>query len=485
MNKTKLLIPLIIILLIGSSLRFYKLDFQSLWVDELATLRRAEVESVQNIIHMATTIDIHPPGIYIIYYYWLKILPNSEANFRLLSAISGSLAILAIFILAMRLYSRKEGLISALIVAVSWFPIYYSQEARPYSLLFLFSIINSIFYWQLVNKFYLNHSESWINSTLYILSASITMYIHYFGTYLIFLHGIFLLIIAVREKKYFYEWLIIYSLIFILFLPWLPSMIFQLKGGVGTGIYSAPNLGELLNYLIYINNNSKLIFGISILLVAVPSLTILINKKFKIPDVLKSINNETIFLLLWFVIPLFMIVLFSHIVKPVFSFKNMIISYAPMPILISRLVVKSNSKNRVKFLLVSLYVSLLVFHLIFKKQYYERPTKEQFREVAQYVNSKYDHEQNPDVFALSYAGEYFNYYFKKFNSEIRVDECVQLENRDSEIELALSKCKSKQLWFISAHQSPDKRILNILNNHYTLVHKKEFIGAHAAVYSRI
>ncbi len=483
MNKTKLLIPLIIILLLGSSLRFYKLDFQSLWLDELATLRRAEVESVQNIIHMATTIDIHPPGIYIIYYYWLKILPNSEANFRLLSAISGSLAILAIFILAMRLYSRKEGLISALIVAVSWFPIYYSQEARPYSLLFLFSIINSIFYWQLVNKFYLNHSESWINSTLYILSASITMYIHYFGTYLIFLHGIFLLIIAVREKKYFYEWLIIYSLIFILFLPWLPSMIFQLKGGVGTGIYSAPNFEELFNYMIYINNNYRIVIFITFLLTISLFLSIYKNKKFRVLEIFKSLKIETIFLLTWFMIPLLIIVLFSHLVKPVFSFKNMIIAYAPMPILLSRLIVKSNFNNVTKNLFIFLFISFLIYNLVFVQQYYSKPTKEQFREVVKYVISEYNQEQKPDIFALSYASEYFDYYFQKFNTNIKVNECVQIENENEEIEAALSRCYSNKLWLMSAHKLPNEKLLKIINMNYHLVHQKNFIGAQAALYT--
>src|SRR4030065_2414431 len=114
MNRTKFLMTLFLILLLGSLLRFYKLDLQSLWLDEIVTMRRANLESVQEILNMATTIDIHPPGFYIILHYWMKIFENSEVNLRLLSAISGSFAILSVFIMAMKLYSKREGLISAL-----------------------------------------------------------------------------------------------------------------------------------------------------------------------------------------------------------------------------------------------------------------------------------------------------------------------------------------------------------------------------------
>lgn len=484
MNKTKLIISLFLILLVGSFFRFYELDSQSLWVDELATLRRAQVESVQNIIHMATTIDIHPPGFYIIYFYWFKIFPDSETYFRLLSAISGSLAILAIFMLAMKLYSYKEGLISALLISVSWFPIYYSQEARPYSLLFLFSITSSIFYWQLVKKFLLNQPASWVNSIFYILSVLVVIYIHYFGTYLIFLQGLFLFFIAVRNKKYFFEWLIIYSVIFLLYLPWLPSMYLQLKGGVGTGIYSDPNLSELVYYFIYINNNNKLIFGFTILSVIFLSLNIFIAQKSRLVKILKSFKVETIFLIIWFIIPLTLIVLFTHFVKPVFSFKNMIIAYAPMPILLSRLIVKSKFNIQIKSSIILLFTALLLFNLIFKKEYYSKPTKEQFREVVQSVISEYDHEQKPDVFALTYAAEYFDYYFQKFKSDVRVNECVQLENDDKTIEAALSRCRANKLWFISGHQLPNKRLQNILDKKYILEKQRDFLSAKAVLYIR-
>jgi mannosyltransferase len=69
---------------------------------------------------------------------------------RLPSALAGWLCIPAIYLLGKRLYSGREGLMAALFVAVLWAPIYYSQEARPYSMLILLSILNSYFWWDVI-----------------------------------------------------------------------------------------------------------------------------------------------------------------------------------------------------------------------------------------------------------------------------------------------------------------------------------------------
>jgi len=208
------------------------------------------------------------------------------------------------------------------------------------------------------------------------------------------------------------------------------------------------------------------------------------NKKINVTEILKSLKKETIFLLIWFLVPLLIIVLFSHLVQNVFSFRNMIIAYAPMLILFSRLIVKSNFNNITKNLFVFLFISFLIFNLIFMKQYYSKPTKEQFREVAKYVISESNHDQGSDIFALTYHEEYFNYYFKNFGSKLRVNECVQLESENDEIEDALSRCYSNNLWLISGHQIPSEEFLGIFDASYYLVKQKNFLGAQAILYSR-
>ena len=481
MNKNKTIIVFLLILIFGSFLRFYKLDLQSLWLDELVTKRTASLENVQEVINLTAKVDVHPPGFYMISHYWIKIIGSSEIDIRLLSAICGSLAILAVFVLTMKLYSKREALISALLVAVFWFPVYYSQEARPYSLLFLFSVVSTIFYYPLVKKFYRKESSKTINTILYMGSIIVTSYIHYFGTYLVFLQGVFLFLPAIRNKKNFYEWLIIYLTVIIFFLPWIPYMLMQYGGKIAQSRHSGQEFIKMFRYLIFIFNNSKIVLLVTFIVIGFLMIIIFKNKRLKPKEILKSLKIETVFLIAWFFVPLLTIIIISYYIKPVFSFRNMIITYAPVPILISRLVVKADFHKKAKKIIIFLFVIFLLYNLVLTKEYYSKPTKEQFRGVAKFVISEYNPEEKTEIFALTYSKEFFNYYFRIYNSKVRVKYKFE-ESKD--LQTALDKYKLNSFWLISGHKKFTKELLKKLNEKFHLIKQKKFIGAQALLYKR-
>lgn len=141
-NKTVLLL-FCAILILGSIFRFYGLENQSLWTDELASWKISGHAKVADMYTEIIDEDTHPPGYYLFLHYLMKYVGDSELVLRLPSAIGGLLAIIAIYLLGLRVYSYKEGLIAAALVAVLNFPIYYSQEARAYSFLILFTILST------------------------------------------------------------------------------------------------------------------------------------------------------------------------------------------------------------------------------------------------------------------------------------------------------------------------------------------------------
>src|SRR5215210_1747579 len=129
------LLALAAVMLLASVLRFYGLEIQSLRFDELETWRYA-IKSPPGILE-ATGVsgsDPHPPGYYLFIHYWMQLAGDAEWALRLPSAVAGVLSVLVTFLLGRRLYSAREGLIAALLMTVLWAPIYYSQEARAYSL---------------------------------------------------------------------------------------------------------------------------------------------------------------------------------------------------------------------------------------------------------------------------------------------------------------------------------------------------------------
>ena len=90
-----------------------------------------------------------------VYYLYLKsfmaMFGQSDLLLRLTSVLCGTLSIIAMYFTGLE-KDRKTGLIAALFTAISSFLIYYSQEVRFYSLLFLFSALSLLFTIRLVKK---------------------------------------------------------------------------------------------------------------------------------------------------------------------------------------------------------------------------------------------------------------------------------------------------------------------------------------------
>ena len=124
---------LIIILLLALSLRAYHLDGQSLWADEGNSAALAG-RSLAQIAHDSAH-DIHPPLYYWLLHGWTGLLGTSEIALRSLSAALGLALVWLTYLVGRRLHGQATGLLAAFLAAVNPFQVYYSQEARMYTLL--------------------------------------------------------------------------------------------------------------------------------------------------------------------------------------------------------------------------------------------------------------------------------------------------------------------------------------------------------------
>jgi mannosyltransferase len=135
---------LIAFIVIGTVLRFYHLDYNSLWLDEAWTYEFSKM-SWQGIWD-TTAYEFNPPG-----FYWLEHIvlyfSKSEFALRLIPALFGIAEIPVMYLIGKEFYrSEKAGLISAIFMTFSGFGIWYSQEARTYTVtLVLFSL--AFYYW--------------------------------------------------------------------------------------------------------------------------------------------------------------------------------------------------------------------------------------------------------------------------------------------------------------------------------------------------
>lgn len=125
--------PLMWITLLAALLRLPTLAIESLWYDETFTAWLANLP-LDNLIKAAQG-DVHPPTWYLIEWAMVHTLGSHEFSLRLVSALAGIAVVPAVWRLAKILGVSPAK--SALVAAVAPFAVYYSQEARMYSLLML------------------------------------------------------------------------------------------------------------------------------------------------------------------------------------------------------------------------------------------------------------------------------------------------------------------------------------------------------------
>jgi len=190
-----------LILLLGTVLRLYGLENQSLWNDELESWRQSSFDTPMEVLREGVIPNTHPPAFQLLLYGVVQCLGSREALLRLPSAVSGVLAILVIYLLGRRLFSHREGLLAAFFLAVLWAPIYYSQEARNYSLLLLFTELAAYFWLGMVLQ--TREREPWKQRDVlgYILTALAASYTHYFGLLLIALQGLASILFATVWRR--------------------------------------------------------------------------------------------------------------------------------------------------------------------------------------------------------------------------------------------------------------------------------------------
>jgi mannosyltransferase len=126
------------------ALRLVRIE-QGLWFDEIVTLVRSVREPVASIVtHFPGTND-HP--LYTLLAHFTVALFGEHAwSLRLPAAIFGALTIPAVYLLGTVLTTRRESLLACALLTVSYQHIWFSQDARGYTLLaFITCVATALF----------------------------------------------------------------------------------------------------------------------------------------------------------------------------------------------------------------------------------------------------------------------------------------------------------------------------------------------------
>lgn len=230
---------LLAILALAAALRFYRIGDKSLWLDEVMSVRLARSPSAVETVRDVAGYDVHPPLFPMVHFLWMR-LGDSDGLARVPSAVFGVLAVAFVYLLTARLFGRAAGLMAALLLAVSTYDIYYSQEARNYSMIILLTLALSWLLLIIVPSGLPGEASAksgervpgwaWV---AYAVVGAACLYTLVTSIFIIVAHWLIFLLQAKKTRRNIACGLCSQAAIGLAFLPWLPTLIHAQKTMAG------------------------------------------------------------------------------------------------------------------------------------------------------------------------------------------------------------------------------------------------------------
>ncbi|MGD1005071.1 MAG: glycosyltransferase family 39 protein [Methanoregulaceae archaeon] len=184
---------LVALTLIGFFLRFYNLGFNSIWLDEASTYTFASM-SISGIWQATTAGEFNPPLFYWVEHLMLTI-GISEVIMRIVPALLGVLTIPLMYFIGKEFIDRNVGIIAAAACTFSPFLIYYSQEARAYSMGLFFVAFATFFFLKALKT---NERTYWI---LFGVFSALAFWSHFYTLVMIGVLGLYALAVKIPEFR--------------------------------------------------------------------------------------------------------------------------------------------------------------------------------------------------------------------------------------------------------------------------------------------
>jgi uncharacterized membrane protein len=173
---------------LGAILRLYRLGHQGFWFDEANTALLVHL-SPGKMLGLIPQSESTPPLYYCVAWVWARIFGYGEVGLRSLSALAGVLVVPVAYGAATRLVSVRAGVIAAALVAFNPLLIWYSQEARSYELLVLFSALSLLAFASL-----LDHPTRRA-AALWVIASALALATHYYTILIVVPEALWLLVV--------------------------------------------------------------------------------------------------------------------------------------------------------------------------------------------------------------------------------------------------------------------------------------------------
>jgi len=350
-NKNNILLVSILFILIGIFLRIYQLNFENYWLDEMISFWVAEPNlSLEDTFARNNHIEQSPPLFDLFLKKYLEFFSYDPEIGRHVPLFFGVLSIPLLGILSYQVSKNNSFLLSIFLISINIYLIRYSQETRPYTLVFLLSTINLIFYYKIISTS-ITFFKKIFFFLLFVIFSVITFSSHPFTFILLFsqiFNSIYFFLLF-KKKNYLFFLSIPVILLIYLFINF-DYIISQLS-------YNDYFLSHE-NWKFYYNYYFSRFFGSKIMGLIYLSTLIYLIILFRKKIFLTSSNYLLlIFVFLFsYIIPL----IYGFIKMPILTDRYIIFVLIPILILISSLIFEINNKKLKIFLLIFILTPTII-----------------------------------------------------------------------------------------------------------------------------
>jgi uncharacterized membrane protein len=403
--------------LIALILRLYRLDNQSFWLDEAVSLVNANTFGSTGLAEMAAEDQIAPLHSIVL---WLvtRVATPSEFALRLPSAIFGAAVVPVLGWLVYDMFrSRTLATVASLLTTFSPYAIWYSQEARMYSLYLFLSVVFVALSWRA--------SERPFSLTLWISLVCVSvmgLYTHHFMALLSLSFGLYLLGRVGLSSARLWWWASTQAVAATSFLYWLYLTTERLGTGAGVSKpafvlwipYSlvsfsfGPTLGPSTSEIRAAGLGSLLSFEGALVCLAIPCAAYLLYRGLR-----AILRNESwqpgVWCTVWLMVPVLLAVTAAQFSNISYNPRYVIVSLPPLMILLAAGIVsilRSRNASLGAVATLAILTVIALSNLYWNTAY----AREDVRPLAQMLRSNSEagnvlvFENNHVMTALAYYG---------------------------------------------------------------------------------
>ena len=477
-NKHYWLIALTLLIIVGSIERIYGIDRQSLWSDELYAVTASYKTSYADIWRLMLG-DSHPPG-YVSFMYWtLPLVGYTDVGIRLHAFVFGVLWIPLLFWFGCKRFGPIVGILAAAIIASSYNAIYYSQEARAYTMFVVAGIVNLYCFFEIL----FGNASQRRYRVGFIVTSSAMLYLHYSGFVYICAEGLLYILLWASRARLgsIRECLLLFGVPFLLYVPWIGVMYANLTNAPEDwSVSKAPTLAEVYNTMQRLlgPNDSQMRAYVWLL---PATLLCAITEQVKRGFSKKILTIYALFFLM--IVPVLAFYIESLIGTPIFEKRYFLLSAVIAMILVAvageyfLIVVPDKWKTSLVTLGIVLLTSWMIHTNISPGLLYSKQDKDPVREAVAIIKKDISKNELAKHYTTIMTHDWFEHYLRQSNINFDQDwegRKYYVPQQISKVDDYLFKHKGKAyLYYLSLRQPNAEAALMALKQEYKLLSQAE------------